>query len=60
MRTRYSDHFLITEAWRKAEQFQSEARSEQLLAHYRKSEASSWRYSLAHLLNLGRNGEKFG
>ena len=47
---RYSDHFLITEAWRRAEQFEREARCEQLLARYRKARTASWQRRLARLL----------
>lgn len=45
-----ADHFLITEAWRRVEQFQSEADREQLLAVYRESKVVPWRYSVAHFL----------
>lgn len=46
----HSDHPLITEAWRKAEQFRSEAEREQLLAPYRKFKAACWQYGVAHFL----------
>ena len=45
-----ADHFLITEAWRRVEQFQSEVDREQVLALYRKSQSVPWRYSVARFL----------
>lgn len=45
-----SDHFLITEAWRKFEALQQEARENQLLTHFRKTQPRPWRTSLARFL----------
>lgn len=45
-----SDFPLITEAWQKAEQFQSEAQRDQLVTLYRKPNPGSWRSSVAHFL----------
>lgn len=46
----HSDHFLITEAWRKVEQFQWEALRDQLLTLYREAKPGSWRYAVAQFL----------
>ncbi len=47
---RYSDHPLITEAWRRAEQFEQEARQEGLLAQVQAANVVSWRHRAARLL----------
>ena len=47
---RQTDHFLITEAWRKVERFEAEVRSGRLLADYRRARTGLWRQRAARLL----------
>ena len=55
---RHPDHPLITEAWRKVEQFEAEVHSGHLLADYQRARADLWRQRSARLLvNLARRLE---
>ena len=47
---RHPDHFLINEAWMKAERFERAVQTERLLNLYRASRTNPWRHYAARLL----------
>ncbi len=47
---KHSDHFLITEAWRKAEQFEQEVEKARVLKLHRMSKPSLLHYRSAQVL----------